>query len=185
MNALLFATLIFTGFVLYFGSFFGVVFQRHVIQEIHLWSGLMLPLPILVSIAGPWGVRVRDDFGRFSRWTRSEIRWMKTLGRSALDADKYNPGQKANALFVGSAVVVMWATGYILQWFRFFPVSWRSGATVTHDVLAFALFAAIFGHILMALTHREPLVSMFKGTVSEEWAEQHAPAWFNEERGQN
>ncbi len=185
MNALLFGVLMFTAIPLYFGSFFGIVFPRHVIQEIHLWSGLMLPAPVLVSMAGPWGRRMREDVRRFSYWTRSEIRWMKTLGRSPLDADKYNPGQKANALFVGAVIVVMWATGCILQWFRFFPVSWRTGATVTHDFFAFAIFAAVAGHVFMALTHREVLVSIFKGTVSEEWAEHHAREWLDEEQVSN
>jgi len=39
-NALLFFSLMFTAIPLYFGSFFGVVFPRHLIEMIHLWSGL-------------------------------------------------------------------------------------------------------------------------------------------------
>ncbi|MGA7833871.1 MAG: cytochrome b/b6 domain-containing protein, partial [Acidimicrobiales bacterium] len=169
-NALLFGILMFTAIPLYFGSFFGIVFQRHVIEEIHLWTGLMLPVPLAASAVGPWGRRLREDFRRFRFWTRPEILWMKTLGRSKLDADKYNPGQKANALFVTGAIAIMFVTGYILQWFRFFPVSWRTGATITHDFFAFAIFAVVVGHVVMAVTHRDALVSMFRGTVSEEWA---------------
>lgn len=182
LNALLFGVLIFTAIPLYFGSFFGIVFPRHVIQEIHLWSGLMLPLPILISMAGPWGQRMRDDLRRFSYWTRDEIRWVRTLAKSPLDADKFNPGQKANALFIGATVVIMWVTGYVLQWFRFFPVSWRTGATVTHDFFALLIAVAVVGHIVMALIHRDALMSSLKGTISDEWAEQHAKSWLNEER---
>jgi len=36
------------------------------------------------------------------------------------------------------------------------------------------------GHILLALTHRDALVSMFRGTVSAKWASQHAPRWLDE-----
>jgi cytochrome b subunit of formate dehydrogenase len=51
---------------------------------------------------------------------------------------------------------------------------------VTHD-----FFAAVAGHVFMALTHREVLVSIFKGTVSEEWAVHHAKAWLDEEQASN
>lgn len=182
VNALAFGVLIFTAIPLYFGSFFGVVFERHTIQMIHLWTGVFLPVPILVSLAGPWGRRMRADLRRATVWTRREVRWFRTLGRTPLDADKFNPGQKANIIFVGAAIVVLFATGYILQWFRFFPVSWREGATFTHDVFAFVVFAVVVGHIYMALTHPGSLASMFTGTVDERWAARNAAGWLNEER---
>jgi formate dehydrogenase subunit gamma len=178
--ALLFGALMFTAIPLYFGSFFGVVFPRHVIQMIHLWSGLAVPLPILVSLAGPWGRRMRADVRRASYWTRDEIEWLRTLGRTRIKADKFNPGQKANVIFTAAAVVVLFATGYILQWFRFFPVSWRTGATFSHDLFALAVFVAVAGHIALAVTHPESLKSMFTGTIGEKWASRHAPAWLDE-----
>jgi formate dehydrogenase subunit gamma len=182
VNALAFGVLMFTAIPLYFGSFFGVVFERHTIQMIHLWTGIFLPLPIIVSLAGPWGRRMRADMRRASVWTRKEVAWFRTLGRTYLDADKFNPGQKANIIFVGAATIVLLATGFILQWFRFFPVSWREGATFTHDLFAFAVFAVVAGHIYMALTHPGSLKSMIKGTVDERWAKRNAEAWLNEER---
>lgn len=181
-NAFLFAVLMFTAIPLYFGSFFGVVFPRHVIQEIHLWTGLALPVPVIVSLLGPWGQRMRDDVRRANAWTRQEIRWLRTLGRTPVVADKFNPGQKANIIFTGAAIVVLLATGYILQWFRFFPVSWRTGATFTHDLFAFGVFAVVFGHVTAALSHPESLRAMLFGTVEERWAARHAPAWLDEER---
>ncbi len=181
VNALLFGVLMFTGIPLYFGSFFGVIFPRHVIQEIHLWTGIFLPVPILISLLGPWGRRMRQDFHRFSYWSRAEFRWLVTMGRDRLDLDKFNPGQKANGLFVGAGIIIMWATGYVLQWFRFFPISWRQGATLTHDFFAFAFFAVVAGHIVMALSHPGAMGSMLKGTVSQEWAEKHAKEWLVEE----
>jgi formate dehydrogenase subunit gamma len=76
----------------------------------------------------------------------------------------------------------MLASGSMLKWFRFFPVSWRTGATFVHDVLAFAIFIVVFGHILYALTHRESMRSMLKGWVSEGWAKRHAPGWLKEQK---
>lgn len=181
LNAALFLTLMFTGIPLYFGSFFGVVFPRHTIQMIHLWTGLFLPVPIAISLVGPWGRRMRDDWRRVNQWTRDEIRWLRSFGRTPLAQDKFNPGQKANAVFTLASVAVLFVSGYILQWFRFFPLSWRDGATVTHDLFAFAVFLVVAGHVLLAVTHPESLRSMFSGRVRKEWATRHASAWIEAE----
>ena len=180
LNALMFLTLIFTAIPLYFGSFFGVVFERHTVQMIHLWTGLLLPAPLVVSLLGPWGRTMRSDWRRVNHWTRAEIRWLRTLGRESLAADKFNPGQKANAIFTAASIVVLFVTGYILQWFRFFPVAWREGATVTHDLFAFAVVAAVTGHVVLALTHPTSLRSMLTGRVDTRWATRHAAAWLRE-----
>jgi len=181
-NALLFFTLMFTAIPLYFGSFFGIVMPRHVIEMIHLWTGLALPLPIIVSLIGPWGKAMRHDVRRINYWTRDEIRWLRSAGKTKLESDKFNPGQKLNSIFIGASILVMLVTGAMLQWFRFFPVPWRSGATFVHDVFAYAVFFVVFGHIVMALTHREALRSIFKGWVNRSWAERYAPRWLREER---
>lgn len=181
-TAVLFAILMLTGIALYFpsvGSLFG---RRHLVEQIHLWTGIVLPVPVIVALLGPWGARFRRDVRRVNLWTRQELRWLRTLGRSGPALDKFNPGQKLNAIFVGAAIVVMFATGFVLQWFGFFPLGWRTGATFVHDVFALAIFVVVAGHLLFALTHREALVSMFKGWVSEGWARTHASAWLGEER---
>jgi formate dehydrogenase subunit gamma len=181
-NALLFGVLMATALPLYFGSFFGLVWPRHTVAQIHLWTGLALPIPIIVSLLGPWGAQMRRDVRRINLWTREEMRWMRTLGEAPLEADKFNPGQKLNAIFIGASIVVLLVTGSMLQWFRFFPVPWRQGATFVHDAFAFAIFAVVVGHIVMALTHPGSLKSMFKGWISESWAARNAGAWLKEEK---
>lgn len=180
VNAAMFTVLIGTAIPLYFGTFFGVAVPRHPIQLIHLFTGLSLPLPLLVAMLGPWGARTRADLRRFALWTRAEVRWLRTLGREPIRADKFNPGQKANAIFIGAATVVLLFTGVILQWFRFFPVPWRTGATFTHDVFAFAVVVVVVGHVGMALTHPASLKSMLTGRVGRDWAKRHAPEWARE-----
>jgi formate dehydrogenase subunit gamma len=182
VNAALFGVLMATAIPLYFGSFFGLVWPRHLVAQIHLWSGVALPIPIIVSLLGPWGASMRRDVRRVNMWTRQELRWMKTLGETPIVADKFNPGQKLNSIFIGASIVIMLATGSMLQWFRFFPVPWREGATFVHDVMAFAIFVVVLGHIVMALTHRGSLRSIFTGWVSESWVATHAPAWLKEEK---
>jgi formate dehydrogenase subunit gamma len=182
-NALLFGILMLTALPLYFPSLSDVVGRRALVATIHVWSGVVLPVPIAISILGPWGAQMRRDLRRINVWTKDEVKWLRVLGRNAPRVvDKFNPGQKLNAIFVGGSIVVMLATGFILKWFRFFPVSWRTGATFVHDVLAFAIFAVVIGHILFALTHRESMRSMIKGWVSEAWAAKHAPGWLQEDK---
>ncbi|MGH9919454.1 MAG: cytochrome b/b6 domain-containing protein [Nitrososphaerales archaeon] len=182
-NALLFGILMATALPLYFVQIENIVGRRALIAEIHLWSGVALPIPLIVSLAGPWGARLRHDVRRFNIWTTAELRWLWSFGRRKLrEPDKFNPGQKLNALFTAGAIVVMLGTGSILKWFRFFPVGWRTGATFVHDVVAAAVFVVVFGHIAFALTHRDALRSMFKGWVTETWANNHAKGWSEELR---
>jgi formate dehydrogenase subunit gamma len=181
MNALLFGILMATALPLYFVQVESIVGRRALMAEIHVWAGVALPIPLIISLAGPWGARFRRDVRRINVWTGAEIRWLQSFGlRRLRRADKFNPGQKLNAIFTASAIVVMLGTGSILKWFRFFPVDWRTGATFVHDLLAGGIFVVVFGHVAFALTHPDALRSMFKGWVSESWARRHARGWLEE-----
>ena len=179
-NAALFTALIVTAIPLYFGSLFGLVLARHVLEMVHLWCGLALPVPVVVSLLGPWGAAMRADLARVSRWSQAELEWLRRLGRSALRADKFNPGQKLNTVLVGATILVLLATGAMLQWFSPFPVAWRAGATDVHDLFAFAVTLMIVGHVALALAHPPALAAMVRGRVSEAWARRYAPAWAEE-----
>jgi formate dehydrogenase subunit gamma len=183
-TAVLFGVAMATGLALYFPSVASLVGRRELIARIHLWDGVALPVPVLVAVAGPWGARLRRDFRRINFWTRGELRRLMTLGRRGpATVDKFNPGQKANAIFVGAAMAVMLASGAVLQWFRFFPLGWRTGATLVHDLGALAVFAVVTGHVAFALTHPDALRSMLRGWVSEAWARRHAAEWLDEVTG--
>jgi formate dehydrogenase subunit gamma len=180
-NALLFGILMLTALPLYFPSLSDVVGRRALVANIHVWSGVILPVPVVVSLLGPWGAQMRRDVRRINVWTSNEVKWLRQLGRNAPRVvDKFNPGQKLNAIFVGASIVIMLASGSVLKWFGFFPVSWRTGATFVHDVLALAIFMVVAGHILFALTHPESMRSMLKGWVSTAWAARNAPGWLKE-----
>ena len=182
-TATLFFILMATALPLYFVQVESLVGRRALMAEIHTWAGVALPLPLIVSLLGPWGSRLRCDIRRVNLWTAGELRWLWSLGRKHIDLpDKFNPGQKLNALFTGGAIVVMLATGSILKWNRFFPLDWRTGATFVHDVLALAVFVVVTGHIAFALSHPQALRSMFTGWVTEPWAKRHASGWLDEER---
>jgi formate dehydrogenase subunit gamma len=181
-TALGFGILMATALPLYFVQVEALVGRRALIAEIHTWTGVALPIPLIIALAGPWGTRLRRDVRRCNLWATEELRWVRSLGTRRLsNPDKFNPGQKLNVLFVAGAIVVMLGTGSMLKWYRFFPLSWRTGATFVHDVLALAIFVVVFGHVVFALTHRDALRSMIKGWVTEAWARAHASAWLSEE----
>ena len=183
VSAAMVTALIVTAIPLYYGSLFGLVLPRVDVEQIHLWTGIALPVPLAIAALGPWGQRLRRDVRRVNEWTRAEISWLTSWGRIEIDADKFNPGQKLNAVLVGASSVVLFATGVILKWFDLFPVAWRGGATFVHDLFAWVILVLVLGHVYMALSHREALASMLRGRVSEAWAARHASRWLAEREG--
>jgi formate dehydrogenase subunit gamma len=189
LNASLFLILIVTGAALYFTPLIALVGRRKLIEEVHLYVGLSLPLPLLLALAGSWGRTLRRDVGRINRWSEEDMRWLRGLvdtasGRKRAPArprlGKFNPGQKLNAAFVAGAALVMLGTGALLRWYTPFPLAWRAGATFVHNWLAVTLVIVIAGHIALAVADREALGAMLRGRVSRAWADRHAPAWLDE-----
>lgn len=189
VNALLFLILIATGAALYFTPLIALVGRRRLIEQVHLYVGLSLPLPLLLGLAGSWGRGLRSDVSRINGWTEADMQWLRGLVDTASGRrqaalrprlGKFNAGQKLNAAFVAGGGLVMLGTGAILRWYVPFPLSWRAGATFVHNWLAFAFAVVIVGHIALALADRGALRAMFGGRVSRAWAIRHAPAWLQE-----
>jgi formate dehydrogenase gamma subunit len=190
VNAALFAALILTGAALYFGPLTALVGRRELVLRIHVYVGLALPVPVILALAGRWGKGLRADLHRFNAFSPADRAWLRAAGagsrhrralvRARLRTGKFNAGQKLNAAFTAGAGLVMLGTGVILRWYRPWPLSWRAGATFVHNWLAALIVVAIAGHILLALSDREALRSMFRGSISRAWARTHAPAWLDE-----
>lgn len=193
LNASLFLILIATGTALYFTPLIALVGRRRLIEQVHLYAGLSLPLPLLLGLAGSWGRGLRRDVGRINRWTEEDLQWLRGLVNTASGRrqaalrprlGKFNAGQKLNAAFVAGGGLVMLGTGALLRWYVPFPLSWRAGATFVHNWLAVTFVIAIVGHIAFALADREALRAMLGGRVSRAWAARHAPAWLDESADQ-
>jgi formate dehydrogenase subunit gamma len=187
-NAALFAVLMATAGALYLPPLSAVVGRRQLVVTIHVYSGLLLPFPLLLGIIGRrWGHRLRADLRRLNRWSPEDREWLRRRGWRhervvGLKQGKFNAGQKLNAAFTGGAMLVMLATGSIMHWYKPWPLSWRTGSTFVHDWIAIALFFTITGHILYAFADRESLDSMWHGTISRTWAKRRAPKWLEEEK---
>lgn len=189
VNAALFAVLILTGAALYLEPLSALIGRRHLVEEIHVYCGLALPVPVVVALAGRWGKGLRGDFRRFNRWTADDRAWMRAVGtgrerrleaRRRLRLGKFNAGQKLNAVFTGGTIVVMLATGAIMRWYHPWPLSFRTGATFVHDWLALAVVVAVVGHIGYAMHDPDAMRAMRNGVIGSKWAARHAPAWLAE-----
>jgi formate dehydrogenase subunit gamma len=177
-TAFLFFVLAFTGAVLYVPALSGAVGHRLVIEEVHVFAGIAILLPLTIAVSGPWGRGFRRDLASMNRFSKGEVAWLRSRGKRGQEqVGKFNPGQKLNTFAVGALLLVLLATGLILRWGNFLAVSVRTGATFVHDWFALGVAVLIAGHILMAIAHPTALRSMVLGWVSRTWASRHAPAW--------
>lgn len=179
-TATLMLALLITGFSLYVGPLSTLVGRRLLVRTVHVYSGLLLPIPVLIAIALRAGAQLRVDLGRLNRWTRDDRAWWSKRRRAHVQLGKFNPGQKLNATFVGAAILVMLMSGSIMEWYSPFSDSWRQGATFVHDWFAIGLLLAIIGHITLAFRDPDALNGMTHGTVSEAWAKRNRPRWYAE-----
>ena len=187
VNASLFAVMIFTAGCLYFSPLSTLVGRRELVRNVHVYTGLFLPVPIIAGlVARKAGRGFRADVRRLNRFLPDDSRWLRTFGRGDdVLLGKFNPGQKLNAAFTAGAIVVMLASGAVMRWFEPFPLKWRPGATFVHDVVFMALVVTIAGHILIATRDRDCLRGMTTGRVPSRWARRHYPRWHDEVLGQS
>ena len=183
-TATLFVILMLTGASLYAGPISSIVGRRELMRTIHVYSGLALPVPIIVGLLGRWGKRLRLDLGHLNRWSADDRAWMHRKRRPSARLGKFNPGQKLNATFLGAAILVMMASGVMLKWFSLVPLDIRVGATFVHDWFALAIWLSITGHVLFALRDPIALGGMLRGTVTARWARNERPRWYEEETGE-
>ena len=186
VDAGLMLVLIATGAALYLQPLGELVGRRALVEDIHVYCGVALPVPLALAVTGPWGRRLRADLARFNRWTARDRLWLRAASRDRrlrpsgglqLDTGKFNAGQKLNAAWTAGAGTVMLGTGAIMRWYHPWPLGWRTGATFVHDWIALAVGAVLVGHVFMALSDWDSLRSMLTGRISRAWAERHAPAW--------
>ena len=178
-TATCFVILMATGAVLYVGQLEAIVGNRQIVRTIHVYTGLLLAVPLLVGVLLPRGRLLRRDLGRLSRFGPGEGAWLRPgPARRAIRLGKFNPGQKLNAMFLGSAIFVLLATGSIMHWFMPFSNDVRTGATFVHDWWAFGIWISVAGHVYLATTDPVALRGMTRGVVTRSWARSKRPRWY-------
>jgi formate dehydrogenase subunit gamma len=123
------------------------------------------------------------------RWTPGDRRWMKRIKTYVTNTEKeelrdvgfFNAGQKLYFWLLAFGLIFLLITG-ILLWFDHVTPRWIVAISyVVHDIAALALLAGFILHVYES-TAQQPgtFNSMIDGTVTEDWARSHHPAWFEE-----
>lgn len=180
--ALLMGICLITAAVLYIGPLSVLVGRRALVERIHVYSGIALPVPLLLGLLSR---AFRDDIRLLNRFLPVDRVWLRARDRRSgrLPVGKFNAGQKINAAFVCGAIIVMLGTGLVMRYANRWPVSYRTGATWVHDWLAYAIVAMVAGHLYFAT--RDPMArrGMRTGRVTVTWARREHRAWAEESAG--
>jgi formate dehydrogenase subunit gamma len=123
------------------------------------------------------------------RWTSADSRWMRRLKAYITNRDKdeppetgfFNAGQKAYFWTIVISAIFFLITGLVM-WFDHVVDRWIVAVSyVLHDLAALAMLAGFIVHIYEG-TAAQPgtFRSMVDGTVTDDWARTHHPAWYRE-----
>jgi len=177
--AVLMTVCIATAAILYNGSLAVLVGHRHVVEQVHVWCGFALPVPMLL---GAVSAAYRTDVRRLNRFTSADRDWLRSKDRRSgrIRVGKFNAGQKLNAALSAGATLVLLGTGTLMWFTGLVRLSWRTGATLMHDWTALALGLLVLGHLAYALRDTEALRGMWSGRVSVHWANREHAAWADE-----
>jgi formate dehydrogenase subunit gamma len=177
--AVLMGVCLVTAAILYNGSIMLAVGHRHLVELVHVWCGLALPVPML---AGALSAAYRTDVRRLNRFTPSDWRWLRSRHRrdGTIAVGKFNAGQKLNAGLVAGSTAVLLGTGAVMYWTGLVRLSWRSGATFVHDWFALGVGLLVIGHIVYAMKDPEARRGMREGRVATRWARAEHAAWVDE-----
>jgi formate dehydrogenase subunit gamma len=174
---------ILTAAVLYNGSLAVLVGNRYLVEQIHVYSGFALPVPLLFGLVSR---SYRLDLRRLNRFGPHDWRWLRSRTRrdGRIPVGKFNAGQKLNAALSAGAIGALLITGTVMYFTNLTRLSWRSGATFVHDWFALALGLLVVGHILYALRDSDAMQGMLRGLVPLRWARRQHAAWATEYLGE-
>ncbi|MDC7339795.1 cytochrome b/b6 domain-containing protein [Streptomyces lydicus] len=180
-TAVLMAVCVLTAACLYLPFLAELVGRRALMVAVHEWSGILLPVPLLLGLASR---ALRTDLRHLNRFGPHDRRWLRAALRRRGDrpAGKFNAGQKLYAAWIAGAVLVMAATGLLMWFTHLAPLVWRTGATFVHDWLALTVIVVIAGHVWKAYADPESRRGMRTGSVDAGWAAREHPLWEHEDK---
>ncbi|MFJ3890936.1 cytochrome b/b6 domain-containing protein [Streptomyces rubrogriseus] len=178
-TALLMGVCVLTAASLYIPTLAQLVGRRALVVAVHQWSGVALPVPVLIGLGSR---ALRADLGLLNRFGPHDRRWLRAALRrdrrpSSRPAHKFNAGQKLYAAWSAGATLVMLGTGLMMWFTGLTSLKWRTGATFVHDWLALTLGIVLAGHIGMAMADPEARRGMRTGSVARDWAKREHSLW--------
>ena len=174
---------ILTAAVLYNGPLSVLVGHRYLVEQLHVWSGLVLPVPLVVGMLDR---AYRDDAHRLNRFTSRDWAWLRSRTRrdGAIEVGKFNAGQKLNGALSAGSIGVLLVSGVVMYFTHLAPLAWRTGATFVHDWFALAVGLLVLGHVVMASRDPYAMAGMRTGRVPLLWARREHAAWAREVAGE-
>jgi formate dehydrogenase subunit gamma len=178
-TAILMTICILTAAVLYNGWIAVIVGHRYLVEQIHVYCGFALPVPMLLGILS---FAYRADLRRLGRFTSADRRWLFTRTRrdGTITVGKFNAGQKLNASLACGSILVLLGTGVLMYFVGLAPLPWRSGASFVHDWFSLALGLLVVGHVIFALKDPEARRGMRTGSVPRWWVRAEHTGWLHE-----
>lgn len=127
-------------------------------------------------------------------WTEADRRWMRRVRAYATNEERleaedvgfFNGGQKLYFWAIVVCGILFLITG-LLMWFDNLSPRWVVAASyVIHDIAALVMLAGFIIHVYEG-TAQQPgtFHSMIDGTVTEDWAWTHHPAWYRDVTGRD
>ena len=149
---------------------------------------MLAPLVYLVFSPREFFYSLKEAF----TWGADDVGWLKNAwnyySRGKMGTmppqGKYNAGQKFNALTQIVTFGLFVVTG-LAMWFGkgSIPPTAFQLAVIVHDLSVIAAVALFMLHLYLVAVHpihRESITSMFEGTVTEEYAQEHHGKWLAE-----
>ncbi|MDP9117808.1 MAG: cytochrome b/b6 domain-containing protein [Actinomycetota bacterium] len=176
VSALLMGVCLVTAAILYNSQLAIPIGHRHLVETVHVYAGLALPVPLLAALVS---VAYRADLRRLNRFTPADWRWFRSSARrdGQLPVGKFNAGQKLNAALSAGSILVLFGTGVLMHFTRLGRLSWRTGATFMHDWFALGLGLLVLGHIFYAIRDPQARRGMRTGSVPADWAHEEHGEW--------
>jgi formate dehydrogenase subunit gamma len=152
---------------------------------LHPWFALAFSVAFVFQIL---------NWLRPMRWTSGDSKWVRRVNEYALNRDKvepaytgfFNAGEKLYFWTIVFSVILFLITG-ILMWFDHIVPRWTVAVSyVVHDIAALVMLGGFIIHVYQT-TASQPgtFRSMADGTVTEEWAWTHHPAWYAQVTGRD
>lgn len=167
-TGVMFIVLLLTGFILYLGPVEAAIGNRALLESIHIYAGIGVLAPYVLSLVVTAGESTtggasatRILYRRLSRWTDADRRWLSSPKVGQNEIGSFNGGQKLNANILLALLALMLLTGLIMGSYFSLGVSYRTGSTFVHDVVAFILLGLFLGHVTLALRHPSSMRAMF------------------------
>ncbi len=152
------------------------------------WTRILHPfLGLLMAV---FFLRMFMQLRKDNQMTEVDRAWRKQapdlmMGRHVQmpPAGKFNGGQKVLFWMLALCMVILLVTGLAVwrPWFDgYVPISAQRLALLLHAAGAAVLVLFVLGHIYLGIWTKGSFRAMSRGTVPEDWARLHHPAWHQE-----